>query len=188
MNWLVHFSWRKCLSKVQGSKEKRASRICNTVRELYPQLTRQFAKRLAGVSGSAGKQDKPAFAPGGFTIVELIVAITIGSIIIGGVSLILGSQVHLSQRGRDLVVANAYVEHRIEALRSRGFLGLANGTTDITSELPTELNTPRSASLVISSYTDAIKKVDISLTYNDQGVSRTYSYTTFIGELGVGQY
>ena len=124
----------------------------------------------------------------GFTIVELIVAIVISSIIVGGASLILGSQIHLSQRGRDLVLANAYTEKKIESLRSLGFLGLSDGTTDITNELPAELNNPRSASLVISSQTAAIKKVEISLTYNDQGVSRTYNYVTFVGELGVGQY
>ena len=124
----------------------------------------------------------------GFTIVELIVATIVGSIIVGGVSLIIASQVHLSQRGRDLVIANAYVEHKIEALRSIGFLGLTDGSTSITTELPVELNSPRSGTLQISSFSSAIKKVDISLTYNDQGINRTYSYTTYVGELGVGQY
>ena len=127
-------------------------------------------------------------SPKGFTIVEMIVAIVISSIMVGGASLILGSQIHLSQRGRDLVLANAYAEKKVEALRSLGFLGLSNGTTDISGELPTELNNPRSANLVISSYSPAIKKVDITLTYNDQGTARTYTYTTFLGELGVGQY
>lgn len=124
----------------------------------------------------------------GFTIIELIVAIAISSIIVSGASLIIGSQIHLSQRGRDLVLSNAFAEKKVESLRSVGFLGLSNGTTDITAELPTELNTPRSSSLVISSYSSATKKVVLTLTYNDQGTARTYTYTTFVGELGVGQY
>ncbi len=124
----------------------------------------------------------------GVTIVELIVAITISSIIIGGVSLIIGSQVHLSQRGRDLVVANAYAERKIESIRSAGFLNLTDGTTDVTTELPSELNSPRSGQLVVSTPSTGMKKVDLSITYNDQGSSRTYSYTTYVGELGVGQY
>ena len=124
----------------------------------------------------------------GFTVVELIMATIIGAIIISSATLVLTSHLHLSQRGRDLVIANAYVEHKVEALRSIGFLGLSNGTADITAELPSELNTPRSGSLQISSYSSAIKEVDISITYNDQGTARTYSYTTYIGELGVGQY
>jgi type II secretory pathway pseudopilin PulG len=124
----------------------------------------------------------------GLTIVELIVAIVVGSIIVGGVSLIVGSQVHLSQRGRDLVIANAYAEQKIESLRSAGYLGLTDGTTDVSGELPTELNNPRNGSLVISSPSAGIKKVDLTINYNDQGSSRTYLYTTFVGELGVGQY
>ena len=137
---------------------------------------------------SAKQQADAANVPRGFTIVELIIGTIVGAIIVGGVSLIVVNQVHLSQRSRDLVIANAYVEHKVESLRSIGFLGLTDGSSDITTELPTELNPPRSATLQISSLSEAIKKVDISLTYNDQGVPRTYSYTTYVGELGVGQY
>jgi len=124
----------------------------------------------------------------GFTVVELLVTIVVSSIMIGSAALALISQQHLSQRDRDLVVANSYVEQKVEALRSIGFLGLSIGTTNITAEMPSELNSPRSGSLQISSYSASIKQVDISITYNDQGTSRTYSYTTYIGELGVGQY
>jgi len=124
----------------------------------------------------------------GFTIVELIVGVVVGSIIVGGVSLIVANQVHLSQRGRDLIIANAYIENKVESLRSAGFLSTANGTTNITGELPTELNSPRSGTLTISTYSTAVKKIDIVITYNDQGANRTYSYSTYLGELGVGQY
>lgn len=126
--------------------------------------------------------------PEGFTIVELIVGVVVGSLIVGGVSLIIANQVHLAQRGRDLVITNAFVERKVESLRSIGFLGLSNGITDITNELPNELNPPKSAHQQISTFSTAVKKVDISVTYNDQGASRTYTYTTYIGELGVGQY
>lgn len=112
----------------------------------------------------------------------------VGTMMIGSAILILTSHLHLSQRGRDLVIANAYIENKIEGLRSIGFAGLSDGTTDITSELPTELNAPRSGSYVISSPSSAVKRVVVTITYNDQGDNRTYSYTTYIGELGAGQY
>ncbi len=124
----------------------------------------------------------------GFTIVELIVGVVVGALIVGGVSLIIANQVHIAQRGRDLVISNAYAERKVESIRSVGYLGLTNGTTDITSELPSELNPPKSGSLVISDFSTAVKKVDLTITYNDQGANRTYSYTTYVGELGVGQY
>lgn len=112
----------------------------------------------------------------------------VGAIIVASATLMLTSHIHISQRGRDVVIANSYVEHKVESLRSIGFLGLTNGTTNITAEMPAELSAPRSGTLEISTYTAAIKKIDISLTYNDQGASRTYAYTTYVGELGVGQY
>ena len=124
----------------------------------------------------------------GFTIVESIVAMIVGAIMIGSATLILTSGQRLSQRHRDLVIANAFVEQKVEALRSLGFLGLSDGTTNITSEMPSELNSPRSGSLQISTPSGGLKKIDLSITYNDQGTNRTYAYTTYIGELGVGQY
>lgn len=124
----------------------------------------------------------------GFTIVELIVSLVVGALMFSSLNTMYTSQAYLSQRGRDVVLANAYVEGKIEALRSAGFLGLSDGTTNITAELPSELNTPRSGTVTISAYTTAVKQVDISVTYNEQGRSRTYAYRTYIGELGVGQY
>lgn len=120
--------------------------------------------------------------------VELLIAMIVGGILILALNNIVSSHVYLSQRGRDLSVANAYAEQKIEALRSTGFLGLSDGTTDLTAELPDELKTPRSASLAVSSYTSAIKRIHLTLTYNEQGTARTQTYTTYVGELGVGQY
>lgn len=124
----------------------------------------------------------------GFTIVELIVAMIVGAIIISSAILILTSGQRLGQKHRDLVVANAFVEQKVEALRSAGFLSLIDGTSSITSEMPSELNSPRDGSLQITTPLSGLKKVYITITYNDQGTSRTYTYSTYIGELGVGQY
>ena len=125
---------------------------------------------------------------GGYTIVELIVALVVGALLVGVVNNIVTNQVYLSQRGRDLVLANAYAEQKVEELRSIGYLGLSDGTTDITSELPDELSEPRNAEVVVSPYTAAIKEATITITYNEQGTPRTYTYKTYVGELGVGQY
>jgi type II secretory pathway pseudopilin PulG len=124
---------------------------------------------------------------GGYMTVELLIAIIVGAILIGALNTIVVSHVHLSQRSRDLVIANAYAELKIESLRSAGFLTMTNGTSSVSNELPSELKAPRSATLTISSHTAATKKIHLSLTYNDQGTPRTHKYTTYIGELGVGQ-
>lgn len=124
----------------------------------------------------------------GFTIVELLVAIIVGAIFVSSLALIINNQAHLAQQTRDAVMGNAFAEQEFESLRSAGFLTLSDSTTDLTSQLPSELKAPRSASLVISSFNPAIKKVVLTITYSDQGIPLSHSYTTFIGELGVGQY
>ncbi len=124
----------------------------------------------------------------GFTIVELIVAMIVGAILAGSTTLIIVDQARLSQLGRDVALANSYAETKIEGLRSKGFNGIASGTTNVSNELPEELKLPREGTLVISDASSGIKQIDLEITYNDQGTQRTYNYRTYVGELGVGQY
>ncbi len=120
--------------------------------------------------------------------VELLITLIVGAILILSLHSIVTSHTYLTQRSRSLVVANAYAEQKVEALRSAGYLGTPNGTTSVTAELPSDLKKPRTGTLEITSPTTAIKKVRLTIQYNEQGASRTQSYTTYIGELGVGQY
>lgn len=123
----------------------------------------------------------------GFTTVEILTATIVAAIIVAGASMIIGNYSHLGNKGRNLVLSNSFIEAKTEALRSIGYSGLNDGTTDISAELPPELMQPRSASLQISSQGSGLKQVDISVSYSDQGTQRTYSYRTYVGELGVGQ-
>lgn len=94
----------------------------------------------------------------------------------------------LNDRARDRASVNALVENKVEGLRSISFVGLTDGTTDFTSELPASIGAPRSAVYTVSSVSPALKQVDVVVTYNDHGQTRTTTYRTYIGELGVGQY
>lgn len=124
----------------------------------------------------------------GFTLVEILVSIIVAGILITSISTITTTQAYISQQARDTTLANAYAESKIESLRSLGYLGLSDGTTDITNELPSELGLPRSASQIVASQAVDIKSVVLTITYNEQGKPRTHTYKTFVGELGVGQY
>lgn len=118
---------------------------------------------------------------------ELIVTMLVGIVLVGSVNTIYTNQLYLSQRTRDTVLVNAFVEAKVEALRSQGFLSVPLGTTNITSELPVELNNSRSASLAVTTHSTSVKQIEITVSYNEQGTSRSYSYITYLGELGVGQ-
>jgi prepilin-type N-terminal cleavage/methylation domain-containing protein len=124
----------------------------------------------------------------GFTIVELVVTMVILALAVPVMASLVSMLGSLNDRARDMAQLHALTEYKVEALRSIGFSGLTNGTTSFTSELPATIATPRSASYTISSHSTSIKQVDISISYNDHGTTRSFGYRTYIGELGVGQY
>lgn len=123
----------------------------------------------------------------GYTIVELLVSIAVAGVLFGTLSEVVTSYVHTAQRGRYLNIANSYVEAEVESLRNIGYNGIALGTTNLTSSLSAQLPPNRSASLTVTSPSTGLKQADITISYNDQGKLNSYSYTTYIGELGVGQ-
>jgi prepilin-type N-terminal cleavage/methylation domain-containing protein len=124
---------------------------------------------------------------GGFTLVEILVGIAVAGVIVGTLSQVTTTYVHVSQRGRYLNLANSFIEAKVEAMRNAGYSTLSNGTTSLTSSLPGDLPPSKSASMTISSPLGGIKQVDLAVSFKDQGSTRTYNYTTYIGELGVGQ-
>src|SRR5690242_15472751 len=129
---------------------------------------------------------KPANSRG-FTIFELTVSIVLAALFFLALNVAYTSYVHAGEQLKDLTLANSYAESKIESLRNLGYNSLAVGTTTVTSELPSDLQPPRSGTLQISNPQSGLKQIDLTITYNDQGATRTYSYTTYIGELGVGQ-
>ncbi|KKU20361.1 MAG: hypothetical protein UX30_C0002G0065 [Candidatus Saccharibacteria bacterium GW2011_GWA2_46_10] len=136
--------------------------------------------------GKFSKEKQSGQRQQGFTIVELVIAIIAGSVLVGGIQVASSNYVHLNQKGRNLALTNSYVEAKIESLRNVGYLSLANGTTDLSGELPGGLPSPKSGSMTVTDQGSGLKKVVMSVTYNDKGVDRTYSYSTLVGELGVG--
>lgn len=122
------------------------------------------------------------------TVVEIIVSLVVAGFLTLALHGIVTTHLYISQRNRDLVLANSFAEGQIEAQRSIGFLGLSNGSSDLTAQLPSELGSPRSATLTISSQAGDIKLLDLAISYSEQGRIQTFNYRTFVGELGVGQY
>ena len=111
----------------------------------------------------------------------------VAAVVIGSLTQVVTSYVHISQRGRYLNLANSFIEAKTEALRNGGYNNLALGTTNISAELPAELPLVRSASMTVTNPIGGIKQVDLDVSYREQGQDRSYGYTTYIGELGVGQ-
>lgn len=110
----------------------------------------------------------------------------VGILFISSMNLVTDNYNDLSRQTRNLVLVNSYAESKVEGLRNTGYNGINTGTTDISSELPSQLSHP-SGTMTVSQPQAGLKQIDLSISYYDNGINRTYTYRTYIGELGVGQ-
>src|SRR4051812_27548061 len=116
----------------------------------------------------------------GFSVVELILSMVVGVLFLLSLTQITNNYIILGRKSRDVTLSNSYAEGKIEALRNIGFNGISNGTTSLDSELPSQLPSPKSASLTISTPQTNLKKADLTITYSDRGSSRTSTYSVYI--------
>jgi len=126
----------------------------------------------------------------GFTLVEIIVAIVVTTLVTTGLYTMVNNIRGLNDRSRDLVLINALIEDKIEELRNATFVALDDGDYEFTDQLPPTIAGPREAIYSISTVAggNGLKQVMLNVSYSEAGASRTLSYVTYIGELGIGQY
>jgi prepilin-type N-terminal cleavage/methylation domain-containing protein len=128
----------------------------------------------------------------GFTLVELIITITLFATLVPSVVGFLDFLTQLNTTARTTASINAFVENKVETIRSAGYTATpVVSNQSITSELNTaaaSIPSPKSAVYTVSQLSPSVKQINISVTYNNKGTAKTVSYTTYLGELGVGQY
>lgn len=124
----------------------------------------------------------------GFTLVELLAAITImGLLVIGIVNLYIAIET-AQRKSYHLEIATRAGEKQIEGLRNAQYGNLEPGTDiDFTNDLPAELPEPRSAEAAISEPEPGIKRVDITITYKDGSGTKTVKQSSLIGIIGISQ-
>lgn len=123
----------------------------------------------------------------GFTIIEIIIAITLFAIIVPSIVGMITTAGYINKKSIDYTLVNNMAEEKIESLRSKGYAALADGTTDFSNELPGTLTPPNSASYTITPASTDVKKVEVSISYTSQGEQKTFSYTSYISKNGLGQ-
>lgn len=131
----------------------------------------------------------------GFTLIELIVTIAVIGILLPVVIMFLNAINTMNGRANTLSSVNAYAENRIEAFRSAGFQSVPVTAGPVTftgtEVLPESVPKPKTATYEVT-YAQAgntsVKKIVITTTFRSPAGSETKKYTTYLGELGVGQY
>lgn len=124
----------------------------------------------------------------GFTIVETAMAIVIlGIIVLAVTGLFISTE--KSQRSSLLLdSATRAGEQEVEALRNNSYTTLQPGSTiDFTNSLPAELPAPRAGTVEVSQPVDGLRRVDVTITYNDRGKTITVKLSSMIGQIGITQ-
>ncbi len=125
--------------------------------------------------------------PSGFTVIELMISIGVIAVVIPSLVVGINNLSVINKRTRDLALTSMVAENKAELLRNTGYNSVAVGTFDFTSELPSELAPPKTATYIVTNPTPGIKEIDITISYGDYGTTKTQSFKAIISELGVGQ-
>lgn len=123
----------------------------------------------------------------GFTIVELLVTILLVGIITASLSSLFISTQNVQKRTAYVDMATRAAQREIEVLRNDNYGTLTAGQTiDFTSQLPASLP-GRTGSVAVSEPSADLKRVDVTVKYNDGGKQRSIVLSSLIGVIGITQ-
>lgn len=123
----------------------------------------------------------------GFTIPELIVTIMFLGIVATVITSLYMGIGNIQGRTARLESATHAAQTQIESLRNNNYSQLVNGQViDFTSNLPNDL--PSKSGLVsVSEPTPGLKRVDVVVSYKDNGKTREVKLSSLIGVIGISQ-
>lgn len=142
-------------------------------------LRRKVTRRLTTTSSEA---------EAGFTLVELVVTIVVLGIVISSLGGLYYIMQQASIRAQRLDLATRAARTEIEQLRNTGYSLLTPGTPiNFTSSLPSNLPKDRQGTVTVSQPTDDLKRVDVEVSYTDNGTPQKVILSSNIGIIGIRQ-
>jgi prepilin-type N-terminal cleavage/methylation domain-containing protein len=118
----------------------------------------------------------PRRREGGFTVVEVLVAIVVLSITLMALGPIMAGITRGNRYGQHVTSASARVQEKIEELKGRPYEKVTAGSVGLTSP-----GMSRTWKVVSEPVTGALKEVDVSVSWKEPGnKTRTVSVKTYI--------
>lgn len=126
----------------------------------------------------------------GFTLIELMIATIVLSMLIISISTLYFAVDRIQTRSQDIGVATQAGELKIESLRNEHYRSLTPGEDiDFTEDLPDRLRDAEGIVEVIEPRPD-LRELTVTITYDERGVSDAREevvLSAIIGRLGISQ-
>lgn len=124
----------------------------------------------------------------GFTIVELLVTIAIVGITTASLTSMFISIQRVQQQTLHVDSATRAAQRQIESLRNDNYASLTPGQTiNFTSQLPSSLPPGSTGTVQVSQPATDLRRVDVTVTYKENGKPRSITLSSLIGVIGITQ-
>lgn len=123
----------------------------------------------------------------GFTLVELTVSLLVIGIVVGAIFTLFTSIQSTQQRTAYMESATRAAQRQMESLRNNNYNNLNTGQTlTFTNQLPPNLK-QSSGTVAVSEPTSGLKRIDVSVKYNDGSRNQEVRLSSLVGILGITQ-
>lgn len=124
----------------------------------------------------------------GFTLIELIITMAITGMAVVSISTLYLNIQATQQRANWLESATRAGQTEVEVLRNNNYTNLTSGTDiNFTSSLPANLPKQKTGVVHVSDPSPGLKRIDVVITYKEGHYSRTVTFTSYIGVIGIGR-
>lgn len=124
----------------------------------------------------------------GFTLVELIITISIVGIASIGIASLFYTTQYTQQQSRYIDAATRAAQRQVEILRNNSYNNLQAGQTiTFTADLPSSLPKTKSGTVVVTEPSEGLKRVDVTVSFSQNGRTQNVKLSSLIGVIGISQ-
>lgn len=124
----------------------------------------------------------------GFSLAELMITLMVVGIVISSVALVLTTIQRSQRETAFLETATRAAQRQIEVLRNNQYNQLEPGQDiNFTGDLPATLPVPKSGIVQVSEPSPGLRRVDVTVSYQSGGRTRSVQLSSLIGVLGITQ-